>query len=97
MKKLGLLARLKAKEGKEQVVSDFIKGAIELARKEDKTVTWYSFQIDSNTFGIFDTFETEDGRDAHLNGDIAKALMANAETLLSEPPVIEKITILSSK
>lgn len=97
MKTLGLLARLKAKKGQEQTVNDFIKGAIDLARQEDKTITWYSFKIDDNTFGIFDTFETEAGREAHLNGDIAKALMANAEALLSEPPVIEKITILSSK
>lgn len=97
MKTLGLLAKLKAKAGKEQVVSDFIKGAIDLARQEDKTMTWYSFQIDANTFGIFDTFENEEGREAHLNGEIAKALMANADALLSEPPVIEKIKILSSK
>ncbi len=97
MKTLGLLAKLKAKDGKEQTVSDFIKGAIDLARQEDDTITWYSFQIDKNTFGIFDTFENEKGRDAHLNGEIAKALMANANALLSEPPVIEKITILSSK
>lgn len=97
MKTLGLLAKLKAKAGKEQVVSDFIKGAIDLARQEDETITWYSFKIDDNTFGIFDTFENEAGREAHLNGEIAKALMANADALLSEPPVIEKVNILSSK
>ncbi len=97
MKNLGLLATLKAKPGKESEVQEFIKGAVELARKEDKTLTWYSFKIDENTFGIFDTFETEEGRDAHLNGDIAKALMANADRLLSEAPDIKKIEILSSK
>lgn len=97
MKNLGLLATLKAKSGKENEVHEFIKGAVELARKEDKTLTWYSFKIDSNTFGIFDTFETEEGRDAHLNGDIAKALMANADRLLSQAPDIKKIDILSSK
>lgn len=97
MKKLGLLATLKAKSGKETEVEEFIKGAVELARKEDKTLTWYSFKIDNNTFGIFDTFENEEGRDAHLNGDIAKALMENAEKLLSEDPKIQKIAILSSK
>ncbi|WP_432411238.1 putative quinol monooxygenase [Rasiella sp. SM2506] len=97
MKNLGLLATLKAKPGKENEVQEFIKGAVELARKEDKTLTWYSFKIDSNTFGIFDTFETEAGRDAHLHGDIAKALMANADRLLSVPPDIKKIEILSSK
>ncbi|OAB79560.1 putative quinol monooxygenase [Cochleicola gelatinilyticus] len=97
MKKLGLLATLKAKSGKETEVQSFIKGAVELARKEDKTLSWYSFQIDENTFGIFDTFETEEGRDAHLNGDIAKALMENADRLLSQDPDIKKIDILSAK
>lgn len=97
MKKLGLLATLKAKAGKEAEVNAFIKGAVELARKEDKTLTWYSFQIDDTTFGIFDTFETEEGRDAHLNGDIAKALMEHADRLLSQDPDIKKIDILSAK
>ncbi|MAZ72910.1 MAG: antibiotic biosynthesis monooxygenase [Flavobacteriaceae bacterium] len=97
MKNLGLLATLKAKPGKENEVQEFIKGAVELARKEDKTLTWYSFKIDSNTFGIFDTFESEEGRDAHLNGDIAQALMANADRLLSQAPDIKKIDILSNK
>ncbi len=97
MKKLGLLATLKAKSGKEAEVEQFIKGAVELAQQENKTLTWYSFKIDANTFGIFDTFENEEGRDAHLNGEIAKALMANADRLLSEAPQIQKIEILSSK
>ena len=97
MKKLGLLATLKAKSGKESEVESFIKGAVELALQEDKTLTWYSFKIDKNTFGIFDTFETEEGRDAHLNGDIAKALMENADRLLAVDPKIEKIDILASK
>lgn len=97
MKKLGLLATLKAKKGKEDEVAQFIKGAVDLARQEDKTLTWYSFKIDDSTFGIFDTFETEAGRDAHLNGDIANALMENADRLLSEDPDIQKIDILSAK
>lgn len=97
MKKLGLLATLKAKSGKENEVEQFIKGAIDLARQENKTLTWYSFKIDANTFGIFDTFENEEGREAHLNGEIAKALMENADRLLSEAPKIQKIEILSAK
>ena len=97
MKTLGLKATLKAKPETAKEVASFIKNAIELARKENKTITWYSFQVNETTFGIFDTFETEEGREAHLNGEIAKALMANAERLLAEPPVIEKINILSSK
>ena len=97
MKNLGLLATLKAKPGKESEVESFIKGAIDLANQEEKTLSWYSFKIDKNTFGIFDTFENEEGREAHLNGEIAKALMDNAEKLLSEEPKIQKIEILSAK
>ncbi len=84
MKNLGLLATLKAKPGKEMEVSNFIKEAVNLARKEEKTITWYSFKIDDSTFGIFDTFENESGREAHLNGDIASALMEKASELLVE-------------
>ncbi len=94
---VGLLVRIVAKPGKEQVVEDFIKNALPLAIAETETVNWYSFKISENTFGIFDTFEAESGRDAHLNGRIAEALMANASELLAVPPVIEKIQILSSK
>ncbi len=96
MKNLGLLATLKAKSGKEMEVENFIKEAVNLARKEEKTITWYSFKIDQNTYGIFDTFENESGREAHLNGDIASALMEKASELLREPPKIEKIEILSA-
>lgn len=96
MKNLGLLAVLKAKEGREMEVSNFITEAVNLARKEKKTITWYSFKIDESTFGIFDTFENESGREAHLNGEIATALMEKASDLLSEPPSIKKIEILSA-
>lgn len=97
MKKFGLLASLKAKVGQEETVANFLASAVELARQEDETLTWYSFQIDATTFGIFDSFETEAGRDAHLTGEIAKNLMANAEALLSEPPKIDKVDILGCK
>ena len=97
MERYALLAILKAKAGKENEVSKFLSDAVELAKKEEKTISWYSFQIDNNTFGIFDTFEGEDGRDAHLNGEIAEKLMASAEALLSEQPDIKKIDILAAK
>ncbi len=97
MKNLGLLAILKAKPEQAATVANFIKGAVDLARKEQKTLTWYSFRVDTNTFGIFDTFENESGREAHLNGEIAKALMGKADELLSSAPDIKKIDILSSK
>ena len=68
-----------------------------LAQDESGTVTWYAFKINSNTFGIFDTFATKEGRQAHLSGPIAKALMEKASELLSQDPVIEQIDILASK
>jgi quinol monooxygenase YgiN len=97
MVKYALLARVEAKPGKEKQVADFLKGALPLAQKEPATVSWYALQLGPSTFGIFDTFETEDGRNAHLSGEIAKALMANAADLLSTDPVIEKVDILAFK
>lgn len=97
MKKFGLLVTLKAKNGKEQEVSDFIAGALSLAQAEPATITWYAFKIDNTTFGIFDTFENEEGREKHLNGEIAKALMENASKLLAEEPKIQKVGILAAK
>lgn len=96
MKKLGLLVTLKAKEGKELEVLNFIKEAVNKARKEQKAISWYSYKIDNSTFGIFDSFENEEGRDAHLNGEVASALMEKAPQLLSEEPKIEKVEILSA-
>ncbi len=97
METFGLLSRLEAKPGKEQEVADFIKGALSLAQAETGTLRWYAFQISASTFGIFDTFADEDGRNAHLGGEIAKALMAHATELLAAGPVIEKIDLLAVK
>jgi quinol monooxygenase YgiN len=97
MVKLALLVRLEAKPGKEQDVANFIKSALPLAEQEPHTVNWYALQMGPSTFGIFDTFETEEGRDAHLGGDIAKALMAHAAELLAQPPQIEKVDLLAVK
>ncbi|GAB3353823.1 antibiotic biosynthesis monooxygenase [Arachidicoccus ginsenosidivorans] len=97
MKKLGLLVRLEAKAGQEKNVEDFITGALPLALEEAGTVTWYAFRIDASTFGIYDTFSNEEGREAHLSGKIAKALMENAPDLLATPPSIEKLDILAAK
>lgn len=91
------MARLEAKPGKEQQVADFLKSALPLAEGEPGTVRWYAWQIGTSTFGIFDTFADESGRDAHLNGEIAKALMAHADELLAVPPVIEKVDLLAVK
>ena len=97
MEKLALLARLEAKPGKEQEVADFIKSALPLAEQETFTVKWYALQIGPSTFGIFDTFENEDGRKSHLGGEIAKALMAKAPELLAKDPVIEQVSLLAVK
>ena len=97
MIKLGILATVEAKAGKEAEVEAFLKSALPLAEGEPATVTWYAFKINENTFGIFDTFEAEEGRQVHLTGPIAAALMANADTLLAKPPVIEMVDILASK
>ena len=94
---VGLLVRLEAKPGKEQTVADFLKSALPLAQAEPDTVTWYAVQLGPSTFGIFDTFPADAGRQAHLNGPIAAALMANAADLLSEDPKIEMVDILASK
>jgi quinol monooxygenase YgiN len=97
MEKFALLARLEAKPGKEQELQDFLKSALPLAEAEQETIRWYALQIGPSTFGIFDTFAAEEGRQAHLDGEIAAALMANASTLLAKDPVIEKVSLLAVK
>ncbi|HXB44545.1 MAG TPA: hypothetical protein VNV85_10830 [Puia sp.] len=97
MVKLALLARLEAKPGKEQEVADFLRSALPLAEKEIDTIQWYALQLGPSTFGVFDTFEQEEGRKAHLSGEIAKALMGKAGELFSKPPVIEQVTLLAVK
>jgi len=97
MEKFALLARVEAKPGKENEVLNFLKSALPLAEAEPDTIRWYALKIGPSTFGIFDTFETEDGREAHLSGKIAEALMANASELLAKDPVIEKVDLLAIK
>src|ERR1700723_4574863 len=98
MAKFALYAELKAKPGKEADVEAFLKQGAEMAKKEAGTVHWYGFKEDKGgVFGIFDTFNDEAGRDAHLNGDIAKALMAKASELFSNKLQIHKIQVIASK
>jgi quinol monooxygenase YgiN len=97
MPTLAIYAHLKAKPGKAAEVEAFLKSALPLAQKEGGTVTWYAFQEDEGSYGIFDTFETEEARQAHLDGPIAKALMEKAEALLASPPAIHKIRLLAAK
>jgi quinol monooxygenase YgiN len=97
MLKLGFLATLEAKPGKEAEVAALLTGAQALAVAEAGTIVWYAFQIGPRTFGIFDCFHDEAARRAHIEGPIAQALMAKAPELLATPPKIEKIDVLASK
>ncbi len=97
MEKFALLARLEAKPGKETELLNFLKSALPLAVEEPDTVRWYALQLGPSTFGIFDTFETEAGRKAHLDGKIAAALMQHAPDLLATAPVIEQVELLAIK
>ena len=97
MPKFALYAHLKPKAGKSAEVEAFLKSALPMAQAEPGTVTWYAFLEDEGAFGIFDTFETEEARQAHLDGPIAKALMSKASELLAETPMIHKIRVLASK
>jgi quinol monooxygenase YgiN len=97
MDKLALLALLHAKPGKEHDLEAFLKSARPLAEQEAGTSTWYALKLGPAKFGIFDTFKEETGRDAHLNGEIAKALFASADELLAEAPQVEKVEILALK
>ncbi len=98
MAKLALYAELKAKPGKEAEVEAFLKQGGQMAQAEKGTVHWYGFKEDKpGVFGVFDTFDDEAGRDAHLSGEIAKALMAKADEYFTEPPVIHKITLIAQK
>ncbi len=94
---VGLFARLVAKEGKERAVEDFLRSGLELAQAEAGTMQWYAVRFDQRTFAIFDTFASEEGRQAHLAGRIAAALMAKAGELLAEPPRLERHDILAAK
>ena len=97
MDKLALLALLEARPGMEAVVEEFLKSAQPLALQEAATRSWYAFRLGPSTFGIFDTFADENGRNAHVTGEIAKALFAKAEELFATPPKIEMLDVLASK
>jgi len=97
MVKLGLLVRLEAKPGKESDVASFLEGGLALVEEEPQTTTWFAIRLGPTTFGIFDAFPDEAGRQAHLEGRVAAALMAKASELFAEPPVIEKVDILAVK
>ena len=95
--KLGLLATLEAKPGKGDELGAFLQAGRELAAAEPGTVTWYAFKLGDTTYGIFDTFSTEDARQAHINGEIPRALGAVAADLLAKEPDIRPIDMIAVK
>ncbi len=97
MVKLGLFVRLEAKPGKADALQKFLESGLALANAEALTPVWFALRFDPQTFGIFDAFAGEPGREAHLNGAIAAALMAHADELLAAPPRIEKVDVLAAK
>lgn len=94
---LSLFVRLEAKPGKEEEVAAFLKQGLQLANQEATTPLWFALRLGPTTFAIFDAFRDEEGRQNHLNGPIAKALMSQASTLLATPPVIERMEVLGAK
>jgi quinol monooxygenase YgiN len=94
---LGILALLEAKPGKGDDLGAFLEGGRALAAAEEGTVTWYAFKLGETSYGIFDTFETEDARQAHLNGEIPKALGQVAPDLLAEDPDIRPVDVIAVK
>jgi quinol monooxygenase YgiN len=97
MVRRALFVKLTAKPGKEAEVAKFLAGALPLAQDEKGTIHWFALKFDERTYGIFDTFNEDTGREAHLKGPIAAALMKKADELLAGPPSIEKVELLASK
>ncbi|MEO5884953.1 MAG: antibiotic biosynthesis monooxygenase [Candidatus Limnocylindrales bacterium] len=92
-----LLVRLEAKPGREEDVRAFLEGGLAIVNEEPETTAWFAIQMGPSTFGIFDAFPDDAGRQAHLAGRVAAALMASADELLSEPPSIEPVDVLAAK
>ncbi len=97
MDQYALLVLLRARAGKEKAVEEFLISARPLVLQEIGTTSWYAVKLDPARFGIFDTFADDNARNAHLNGEVARLLFANAEELFAEPPVVESLDILTAK
>jgi quinol monooxygenase YgiN len=95
--KVALFVRLEAKPGKEAEVESFLRSGLAIVQEEPATRAWFAIRMAPSTFGIFDAFPDEAGRQAHLNGRVAAALMAKASELLAKPPSIEKIDLIAAK
>lgn len=97
MNQFGILATFQARPGKEDEVTSFLESAVPLVEAETGTTTWFAFKVGPATFGIFDTFESKEGRTAHVTGEVAKALFAHADELFVSTPEIKTVDILAEK
>ena len=97
MPTVSLFARLEAKPGKEEELAAFLKQGLALAQQETTTPLWFALRFGPSSFAIFDAFKDENGRERHLNGPIAQALMSQGEALLASPPVIERADVIGAK
>jgi quinol monooxygenase YgiN len=96
MVRVGLLVRFEAVPGKEDEVAQFLEGALPLVNDEPATLVWHAIRLGPSTFGIFDAFPDETGREAHLNGKVAEALLGSVGELVQQP-TIEHVDVLASK
>lgn len=97
MVKVGLFVKLESKPGKEAEVEAFLRGGLAIVEEEPATIAWFAIRLGPSTFGIFDAFPDDEGRQAHLTGRVAAALMAQAPDLLARPPSIENVDVLAAK
>jgi quinol monooxygenase YgiN len=94
---VGLFVRMEAKTGHETDVENFLREALPVVDEEPDTVTWFALRLGPSTFAIFDAFPDDSGRQAHLSGRVASALMQRAPELFAEPPSIESAAVLAAK
>jgi quinol monooxygenase YgiN len=97
MVNVALFVRLEAKPGREADVESFLRDGLPIVQEEPSTIAWFGLRLGPSTFGIFDAFPDEAGRQAHLSGRVAAALMAQAPELFAQPPAIEKVDVLAAK
>ena len=95
--RVALFIRLEAKPGKEADVADFLRSGLPLVQEEPATVAWFGIRIGPSTFGIYDAFPDEAGREAHLSGKVAAALKERGDELFAGPPTIEQVDVLAAK
>ena len=97
MVSVALLIRLEAKPGKEADVERFLRDGLPIVQQEPATTAWFGIRLGPSTFGIFDAFPDESGRQAHLSGHVAAALEERGSELFSQPPTIEMVDVLAAK